>query len=202
MTTIEKLAALKDKIAVAFADFNTPPAEVKEELAAYEGALVTGEIVRAMPDLSAGATVTISSESGDIPIPDGEYELADGKKLKVEGGVIAEIEEPEAAAAPPAPELTAAIAQMETLKEENTSLKALIEDNKTAAELKYSELIAKLDKQAELTGLMYQAFTLQSEVPAVEPTQSPKVDDVQLSAQDKLQAQIAKIEQFKKQNKK
>lgn len=199
MTTIEKLNALKDKIALAFADFNTPPAPVVEELAAFEGTLVTGEIVRAMPDLSVGATMTISSESGDVPIPDGEYELVDGKKLKVEGGVIAELE---AEAAPQTPETVAAVAQMETLKAENESLKALIEENKAAADLKYSELTSKMDKQAELTGLMYQAFTLQNEVPAVEPTQSPRKEEVQMSAQDKLQAQIAKIEQFKKQNKK
>jgi hypothetical protein len=200
MTTIEKLNALKDKIAVAFADFNTPPV-VPEELAAYEGALTTGEVVRAMPDLSVGATMTISSDSGDVPIPDGEYELADGTKIETVGGVITSLEAVEPAAeAMPNQDVT--VAQMETLKLENESLKSLVEANQSAADLKYSELISKLDKQAELTGLMYEAFTALSEVPAVEPSQLPRKEEVNLSAQDKLQAQILKIENFKKNNKK
>lgn len=54
-----------------------------------------GIVLKIDGELSVGNTVMVVTEEGEIPAPDGNYELEDGTKFKVENGVISEIGEEE-----------------------------------------------------------------------------------------------------------
>ena len=76
---------------------------------------------------------------GDEATPDGEFILKDGRKIKIEGGVITEIEKEEPAADPDPNNLTdeeiAALQQENAeLKSEVERLQAELEEAKKAAE--------------------------------------------------------------------
>jgi hypothetical protein len=63
--------------------------------------LADGSVAVAEPDVSLGAAVVVSVDDEMVPAPDGNHELADGRIITTEGGVItaieeAEVEEPEA----------------------------------------------------------------------------------------------------------
>jgi len=100
-----------------------PKAEVSEEEKAEEkyGRKATdkGELLwEGEDDLKAGDPVFVESEEGLAPAPDGEYVTEDGKTIKVENGVVAEIVDNEAEVADQPSE------EMKALQEENASLKA------------------------------------------------------------------------------
>ena len=71
-----------------------------------------GIVLKVDGDVAVGNAVMVVTEEGEVPAPDGEYELEDGTKFKIEGGLISEIEmeepEPEETPVPeetPAPEM-------------------------------------------------------------------------------------------------
>ena len=45
--------------------------------------------------LAEGTSVMVISESGEVPAPDGEHELQDGRKITVENGKVTALEVPE-----------------------------------------------------------------------------------------------------------
>lgn len=57
--------------------------------------LADGSVAVAEPDVSLGAAVVVSVDDEMVPAPDGNHELADGRVITTEGGVITAIEEPE-----------------------------------------------------------------------------------------------------------
>ena len=79
-------------------------AEVKEKF--EEVSLLSGDLVSVEPALEVGATITATAEDGTIvPLPVGEYELADAKIIVVEvDGVIGDIKTPVAEDEPVAEE--------------------------------------------------------------------------------------------------
>ena len=60
--------------------------------------LADGSVAVAEPDVSLGAAVVVSVDDEMVPAPDGNHELADGRVITTEGGVITAIEEAEAEA--------------------------------------------------------------------------------------------------------
>lgn len=58
--------------------------------------LADGSVAVAEPDVSLGAAVVVSVDDEMVPAPDGNHELADGRVITTEGGVITAIEEAEA----------------------------------------------------------------------------------------------------------
>jgi hypothetical protein len=58
--------------------------------------LADGSVAVAEPDVSLGAAVVVSVDDEMVPAPDGNHELADGRVITTEGGVITAIEEVEA----------------------------------------------------------------------------------------------------------
>lgn len=68
-------------------------------------------------DLSTGSKVFVETTEGNIPIPDGTYELEDGFMITVESGVITEIEEPKEEETPPGEEEE--VIEQETEEEES-----------------------------------------------------------------------------------
>ena len=189
MTTLEKLSGLRDKIKVAFAEFDTPPAE--EVVAAeeyFEGSLESGEIVRATPALAVGSVFSLISEDGDIPAPDGSHTLSDGTVVVVLDGTISEIVEPE---------IVDVTEELSAIKAENESLKNALESYKVEASEKFAELETKLSKQMEFSGLLNEAFIALSETPTVIPTQAVVTETVQMSAQDLMQNQANKLQELR-----
>ena len=56
--------------------------------------LADGTVLNVEPDVQPGAAVTIEDpEQGFVPVPDGSYQLEDGRVLVVVGGAIENIEE-------------------------------------------------------------------------------------------------------------
>ena len=199
MTTIEKLTNLRDKIKVAFAEFDTPPAPVAEVEAAadfVEATLESGEAVRAIPTLAVGSVMSLISPDGDIPAPDGSHTLVDGTQVVVLDGVISEVVESEIPEAE-SPDMVEMKSDMGTLKTENEKLKMSIIENAKAVDLKFAELEAKIANHNKINELLNEAFVALSEVPASTPSQPVKTETVQMSAQELIQAQTAKFEKLK-----
>jgi len=55
--------------------------------------LATGEVAQVEPEVIVGAAVVLVQDEELVPAPDGSWELADGRIITTEGGVITEIEE-------------------------------------------------------------------------------------------------------------
>lgn len=199
MTTIEKLTNLRDKIKVAFSEYDTPTAVVEEvEAADYvETTLESGEAVRATPTLAVGSVMSLISPDGDIPAPDGSHTLVDGTQVVVLDGVISEVVEAVAPEAQASPDEIAMKEQIEKLKTENETLKLSIAENKESMELKFAELEAKIANHNKINELLNEAFVALSEVPVSTPSQPVKTETVQMSAQELIQAQTAKFEKLK-----
>jgi hypothetical protein len=193
MTTLDKLTNLRDRIKVAFAEFDNPPQEeVAEELADYfESTLESGETVRATPALAVGSVLSLVSESGDIPAPDGSHTLTDGTVVVVLDGIISEIVLPETE------EMSEVKAELSAIKAENESLKQSIETAKSESDVKFTELEAKITKQFEFSSLLNEAFIALSEAPTTVPTQPVVTETVQMSAQDLMRNQANKFQELR-----
>lgn len=88
--TKENIQTFAAKIKEAFATFN-------EKAKFMSAKLADGTQVNVMGDtLAVGAQVTIMTEAGEVPIPDGEYTLEDGTVFYVAGGAVSEVKAPEA----------------------------------------------------------------------------------------------------------
>lgn len=115
------------------AEIVDPKAEVSEEEQIQEkyGRKATdkGELLwEGEDDLKAGDPVFVESEEGLKPAPDGEYVTEDGKTIKVENGVVAEIVDDKAEVADePSEEMKALQEENASLKAENEALKAEVE---------------------------------------------------------------------------
>jgi len=55
--------------------------------------LASGEVAQVEPEVIVGAAVVLVQDEELVPAPDGSWELADGRIITTEGGVITEIEE-------------------------------------------------------------------------------------------------------------
>ena len=86
---IEKLKGLIEK-------FNVEPI-VTTEQSFTEAKLMDGVTIIQYdaPELAQGVPVNVVTPEGILPMPDGEYELEDGSKLVVMGGLVAEYEKAE-----------------------------------------------------------------------------------------------------------
>jgi hypothetical protein len=109
---IEKVKGIKggvEKLKALFAKFNEEPAKFSE--------LTLKDGTKVMIDTDApavGSKVDVVTDAGNVPAPDGEYDLEDGSKIVVVGGIITEVKptevEPiEAAASNPIEDRLAAL---------------------------------------------------------------------------------------------
>lgn len=196
ITIIERLKKLKSDIVIAFEGFGNP-APAAPAPVTYEGALISGEQVRATPSLAEGSVFSVVSESGDIPAPDGSHQLADGATVEVAGGegkiTSVTLPTPVAAQVAPAPPVAMSEevkAELDALKISNTELKSEINKNKTEFEAKFS-------KMEELVKLSVEGFIALAEVPAVEPTKKPTTDKVELSGEERAEDYFKRIKNLK-----
>lgn len=206
-TVTERLKKLKDDIVIAFEGFTNPAAPAPAAPAApvaYEGALITGEIVRATPSLAEGSVLSIVSESGDLPAPDGTHQLADGSTVEVANGAgqITSVTLPAPAAQPPAQSAMGMSAEekteFEALKLSNTELKTELEKTKTEHAAKLTEIEAKFSKMEEVVKLSVEGFIALAEVPVGEPTTKPKTEKVELSGEERAEDYLDRIKKMAK----
>lgn len=162
-----------------------------------------GRILRA-DDIAVDMPVMEITEEGEMPLEDGEYELFDGNKLVVEGGLIKEVIEAETEGEEEAPEevteelevteevaeeLTEEVAEVaeEVVAEEVKQPKEIIEETRTIQ--KYTEMFDSI--KTEIEALKEENKTLKARLdkfagePSVESTNTT-VEFTELTKEDKL----------------
>ena len=112
----------------------------QEQVALTEAKTKDGKVLTYEGELAQGVAISLVTEAGSSPAPDGEYEMEDGTKVSVAAGVVSGIEKPEMQA-PEAPMPPEMVQQMETkfsaqIKEVENAYEAKVTAlNKTIAEL-------------------------------------------------------------------
>ena len=175
--------SLKQRISDLFAEYSVA-LEVEEkkdeekEVKMATATLDSGqEISTDAEAFAVGVSVFVVNDEGEqIPLPDGDYTLADGVVFVVAEGVIAEIKEPEAEAVEEAP-VAEVVEEVAMSREEVVS--RLIAKAVAEAKKEFSSQIAKRD--AKITELSKQATPSISRAPKMAP--QPKVDLSKLSTQ-------------------
>ena len=181
---IEKLKGLIEK-------FNVEPIVTTEE-SFTEAKLMDGVTIIQYdaPELAQGVPVNVVTEEGILPMPDGEYELEDGSKLVVMGGLVAEYEKAEEvpagetnAPAAVAEPTTPATGEMEVKSAPKRVIKSQVEEHIFSLELEGFEPIkvdfssmfkALVDENKALKDINKEMFGIVKAIssePSVTPTE-------------------------------
>ena len=88
---VEPILAAKETEETNTEEMNEEITEEKFE----DVTLADGSIAQVEPDVSLGAAIVIQVEDELLPAPTGDYELADGRVVSVEDGVIVAVSDPE-----------------------------------------------------------------------------------------------------------
>ena len=149
-----------------------------------EGTLKDGTVIKWEGDapLAVGTSLLVidpSNPEAFLPMPDGEVELADGTKLVVKDSKVESLT-PVTPVTPPAPDMTAQVAQMsEQLKEVSEKFEAVSKEKETLnVELSASKAeIESVKKSLEETNAKLketlEMFSKVLEAPASEPIETP-----------------------------
>ena len=100
-------------------------------------------------ELREGAMVYVEREGETVPAPDGDYKTEDGKTIRVEGGAVAAIIDPEAEVAPEADPRDEELA---ALRAENAELKARLEELRKQPAAKPAHEEVKANAEVVRTG--------------------------------------------------
>lgn len=162
---IEKLSGLVSKFN---ADTTT---ETKETF--VDAKLMDGTIIR-YESLEVGMPLMVIDEAGnELPAPDGEHELEDGTKVKVEGGIIIEIESKEEEMPEEEMPIEQPMAAVESVsKEDFETLKSEVADLKTKFEefSKTNETLAS--ENVAMKEIVKETFSIVEKLAAI-PTENP-----------------------------
>ena len=191
MTLKERISELFDKYSVEL------EVEEKQEVKFATATLESGqEIQTEAESFAVGASVFVVNDEGEqIPLPDGEYTLADGSMLVVAEGAITEVKEAEAEE--PAVEA-------EEDKEEEMSEEPKAEEVEASAEVLTREDVAGMiaeaieatkaefssqieERDAKITELSKQAASSISRAPKA-PKKVEKVDLSKLTVKERVRA--------------
>ena len=145
--------------------------------------LIDGTQIKVSGDgLIEGAKVTVVTEEGEIPAPDGVHELEDGTKVETKEGIIAKIEE--AVAEAEAPEVEAPEVEIEVSKEKMESeVVALLKD----LVIKLGEKIASLEGKVEGMSADFNAFKKEPAAKKIADGKTEKFNKVDDVVDEKLQ---------------
>lgn len=161
---IEKLSGLVSK-------FNADTTETKEMF--VDAKLIDGTIIR-YESLEVGMPLMVIDEAGnELPAPDGEHELEDGTKVKVEGGIIIEIESKEEEMPEEEMPIEQPMAAVETVsKEDFETLKSEVADLKTKFE-EFSKTNETLSADnVAMKEIVKETFSIVEKLAAI-PTENP-----------------------------
>jgi len=150
----------------------TPETEVTETFARIKTA--DGELEMEYDELAAGKPIFLITEDGNIPAPTGDYILEDGKAVRVEEGMIAEVKEVEGMEDEvPAEEKTEMAEEVvedemedeveEEMEEKEDQIAGLVDAIEAA-------VISKIDEMSQKIEEMEAKVAKMSEIPATEPT--------------------------------
>lgn len=156
--------------------------------------LVDGTAIKVSGDgLVEGAKVSVVTEEGEIPAPDGIHELEDGTKVETKEGIIAKIEE--AVKEAEAPEMEEPKVEIEVKKEEKmeSEVVALLKD----LVVKLGEKIASLEGKVEGMSADFNAFKKEPAAKKIADGKTEKFNKVDDAIENKLQA----IAELRKNNK-
>lgn len=156
---IDKLQLNKQNIYNNMSDVKVLLSKLKEifteetPMAFEEAKLADGiTIVKWEGPLAEGTSVMVVSESGEVPAPDGEHELQDGRKITVENGKVTALVMPEKPAempeeAPVEVEVEAAAEDLKPMVEACMAKIVKCEEMITALEAKISEKMGATESQ-------------------------------------------------------
>ena len=169
---IEKLSGLVSK-------FNAEPTS---EQTFIDAKLVDGTIIR-YESLEVGMPLMVIDEAGnELPAPDGEHELEDGTKVKVESGIIIEVESkeeeaPEAEEVPIEQPMSAVESvskeDFEALKNEVLDLKSKFEEFSKSNETLSADNIALKEIVKETFSIVEKLANVPSENPVAIRSNNP-----------------------------
>lgn len=133
------------------------------------------------PELAVGSMITVVTPEGELPAPEGEHELQDGTKIKVEvkdgSAVVTSVESPVAAPAAPSNEMQNVISQvtgfseqLKTFTSEKETFASQVAEFKVQAEANKAELEAVKTQFSEFVKIVAEVF----ELPSGSPTEQPR----------------------------
>ena len=125
------------------------------EIKLMSAELADGTVVNIEPALEVGAVVTVEVEGEVMPMPNGEYPLADGTVVTVAEGVISDIKEVEAEEEEAME--TEATPQAETVTE--AKIRKIIESTETV----FNEQFAKLTEELETVKAEFAKYKAESD---------------------------------------
>lgn len=144
---IDKLQLNKQNIYTNMSDVKVLLSKLKEiftedaPMSFEEAKLADGlTIIKWEGPLAEGTSVMVVSESGEVPAPDGEHELQDGRKITVENGKVTALVMPEVMPAEEAP----VEVEIEAKQEMAEDLKPMVEEC-MAKIMKMEEMISALE---------------------------------------------------------
>ncbi len=214
MNLSEKKAAIVDKLSKLLFDQDPATEAVAEEVTEetpqkfVDVETVDGLILSIEPEVEAGAVVNVATEEGPQPAADGWHDLADGRRIRTEGGIILELEEAAPAEEEPAEEveeMAEETPQPEATEQapkeitERTEVVRKFEEASTvqgeaieALEAKFNTLTTNLNELLEVVKLM-------AVEPSAEPTKAVKKNPFKKEPKTTLKDKLNTIRNNKKQ---
>ena len=147
----------------------TPTAPVAEVAPATfgEAKLMDGTVIKYDTELlGVGSVVTVVTESGELPAPDGEHELENGDKIYITNGVVDKLEAKAVDAAPAVVEPMAAAPATNPLVD---ALKALMDGKFEAHAKEVNDLKAVVAEQTKALQAFQSFFNNLVDVPTGSP---------------------------------
>ena len=192
ITDMSETKNLFEKLKTMFAESET----IEEKVTMQEAKLADGvTIIKWDGELKEGTPVSVISEDGEIPAPDGEHELDDGRKMTIESGKVTAImsapeqKEPESEGGEVEINLSDVQKEIESIKESFAAYESRIKDledkSKTDSELlsKQSETI---EKQKETLKVMFQIVEKLADEPS---EQVSKTESFNIKLSEQKQAE-------------
>lgn len=162
MTATEKLKQIKEMLFGKQQEFG-------------EATLADGTVIKWEGELAVGVAVMAITADGEVPAPDGEHQLEDGTKVKTVGGLVTEIEAPQAEdfAAKMKP-YEDRIASMETALKDFLEIATQSNEAFEAVKKENVELTKKLSETEKVNGQILETLEKFAKSPAAKPIEPVK----------------------------
>ncbi len=163
-------------------------------------ATADGETLSIEPEVEMGAAVAIVTEEGPMAAEDKWYDLADGRRIRVEGGMIAELEEAAEEAAPEEEEEMSVETEVATPAQPKVITESVVTETKFEEQAnKIDTLTEELKATNERVAQLLEVVTLMAEVPSEEPTKKVKKNPFRKEKKVDITDKLSKYNNNKKQ---
>lgn len=146
-----------------------------EEKTFGEATLADGTVIKWEGELATGVAVMAITADGEVPAPDGEHQLEDGTIVTTVGGLVTEIESPQAE------DFAAKIKLFEDrIASMENSLKELLEvatksnENFEAVQKENADLKSKVAETEKVNGVILETLEKFSKAASAKPTEPTK----------------------------